>query len=294
MSDCGAACLSSIAAAYGYHQPISKIREMASTEKNGTNVMGLVEAAEKMGFLARGIKGAPDDLKSAPVPSIAHIITKKKFHHFVVLMRIGNQFVKIMDPEYGEIRKVPYKEIQDCWTGVIVVIVPGPEFRKKKANQTLAGRFIDLISPFRKTLLQALLGAIIYSLLGLSTSLFVQKIVDFVLVNRNLNLLNLLGTAMLFLLAIRILISWFKSIFLLKTGHQVDAGLIMGYYRHLLSLPQRFFDTMRTGEILSRMNDAIKIRVFLNHSLIEMVVAIMTIALTLLAMSFLSIKIVIN
>ncbi|HEC45124.1 MAG TPA: peptidase domain-containing ABC transporter [Bacteroides sp.] len=290
MSDCGAACLSSIAAAYGYHQPISKIRDMASTEKNGTNVMGLVEAAEKMGFLARGIKGAPDDLKSAPVPSIAHIITKKKFHHFVVLMRIGNQFVKIMDPEYGEIRKVPYKEIQDCWTGVIVVIVPGPEFRKKKANQTLAGRFIDLISPFRKTLLQALLGAIIYSLLGLSTSLFVQKIVDFVLVNRNLNLLNLLGTAMLFLLAIRILISWFKSIFLLKTGHQVDAGLIMGYYRHLLSLPQRFFDTMRTGEILSRMNDAIKIRVFLNHSLIEMVVAIMTIALTLLAMSFLSIK----
>ena len=47
-SDCGAACLSSIAAAYGYHQPISKIRDMASTEKNGTNVMGLVEAAEKM------------------------------------------------------------------------------------------------------------------------------------------------------------------------------------------------------------------------------------------------------
>ena len=114
-SDCGAACLGSIAAAYGYHQPISKIREMASTEKNGTNVMGLVEAAEKMGFLARGIKGAPEALKSAPVPSIAHIKTIKNLHHFVVLTRIGKQFVKFMDPEYGHIRKVSYEESQEWW-----------------------------------------------------------------------------------------------------------------------------------------------------------------------------------
>jgi ATP-binding cassette subfamily B protein len=46
-----------------------------------------------------------------------------------------------------------------------------------------------------------------------------------------------------------------KSVFVMKTGQLIDAKLILGYYKHLLHLPQRFFDTM---EITSRINDAVK------------------------------------
>ncbi len=287
-SDCGAACLSSIARAYGYDMPVSRMRQLSSTERQGTSVMGLVEAAEKMGFIAKGIKGPPEALRSAPIPSIAHLMVNNNMYHYVVLTRIGKKRVKYMDPDGGCIKKEKYDELKEKWTGVLVVIVPGPAFEKKKDNPSLFRRFTELTRPFQKTLLQAFIGAILFSLLGLSTSLFVQKIVDFVLVNRNLNLLNLMGMAMLGMLVMRILISWFKNLFLLKAGHQVDAGLITGYYRHLLSLPQSFFDTMRTGEILSRINDAVKIRVFINHSLIEIAVAFMTIIITLTAMSFVS------
>lgn len=284
-SDCGAACLSSIARAYGYELPVSRMRQLASTERNGTSVMGLVEAAEKMGFIAKGVKGPPEALKSAPLPCIAHLEIRRNFYHFVVLTRLGKKRVKYMDPDGGLIKKSNYEDFLEKWTGVLVVIVPGSDFTKTRNDPSLLRRFARLSKPFRKTLVQALTGAVLVSLLGLSNSLFVQKIVDFVLVNNNINLLNLLGTAMLTLLIIRIMISWFKSLFLLKAGHQIDAGLITGYYRHLLSLPQRFFDTMRTGEILSRINDAIKIRLFINHSLIEMVVAFLTVILTLGAMA---------
>jgi len=287
-SDCGAACLSSIARAYGYDIPVSRMRQLASTERHGTSVMGLVEAAEKMGFIAKGIKGPPEALRSAPIPSIAHLIVNNNMYHFVVLCSFGKKGVKYMDPDGGTIKKETYEDLKEKWTGVIVVMVPGPEFVKMRNNHSLFKRFAELTSAFRKTLFQALIGAILFSLLGLSTSLFVQKIVDFVLVNHNFNLLNLMGMAMIGMLAMRIMISWFKSLFLLKAGHQVDAGLITGYYRHLLSLPQSFFDTMRTGEILSRINDAVKIRVFINHSLIEIAVAFLTIILTLTAMSLLS------
>lgn len=287
-SDCGAACLSSIARAYGIELPISRIRQLASTERKGTSVMGLVEAAEKMGFIAKGIKGPLEALKSAPTPCIAHLLVNRNLHHFVVLTSMGKRWVKYMDPDEGLIKKLKIDEIREQWTGVLVVMVPGPSFEKIKGNPSLFRRFSELTAPFRRTLLQAMLGAILFSLLGLSNSLFVQKIVDFVLVNHNLNLLNLMGLSMVVLLLMRILISWFKSLFLLKAGHQVDAGLITAYYRHLLSLPQRFFDTMRTGEILSRINDAVKIRVFINHSLIELVVALLTVLLTLAAMSILS------
>ncbi len=63
---------------------------------------------------------------------------------------------------------------------------------------------------------------------------------------------------------------------------------MMGYYRHLFTLPQRFFDSMRTGEILSRMNDAVKIRFFINHTIVDLVVSLITILLTFTAMAFLS------
>ena len=131
-------------------------------------------------------------------------------------------------------------------------------------------------------------GALVYSLLGLSSAIYVQKIIDFVLVGQNLNLLNLMSFAMILLLVLRNLIGYLKNIFLLKTGHQIDSGLLMFYYRHLLNLPQWFFDNMKTGEILSRMSDAIKIRHFINHSIVDIAVGLTSIILTLLAMSIMS------
>lgn len=54
-----------------------------------------------------------------------------------------------------------------------------------------------------------------------------------------------------------------------------DATLILGYYKHILHLPQQFFDTMRVGEIISRVNDAVKIRTFINNVLVDLVVNVL-------------------
>jgi ATP-binding cassette subfamily B protein len=289
-SDCGAACLCSIARSFGYDLPLARIRELACTGPDGTNVLGLVEAAGKMGFLARGIRGPAQSLKAAPLPSIAHIETKDKRFHYVVLTGINPKSIRYMDPASGNFKRVAREEFVEMWTGVLIVMVPGAGFSERSENRSLAGRLMDLARPFRAVLLESFAGAILYSLLGLSTSFFVQKIIDNVLVNQNINLLNLLAIIMILLLIIRILISWYKNLFLLKTGQQVDAGLLMGYYRHLLSLPQQFFDSMKTGEILSRINDAIKIRVFLNRNLIDILVSILSISITLTVMAILSWK----
>ncbi|MGL5729508.1 MAG: ABC transporter transmembrane domain-containing protein, partial [Bacteroidales bacterium] len=50
---------------------------------------------------------------------------------------------------------------------------------------------------------------------------------------------------------------------------------MLGYYKHLFNLPQSFFDTMRVGEIISRINDAFKIRVFINDVAISIIVNIL-------------------
>lgn len=68
ITDCGAACLASISAFHGLKYPLSRIRQLASTDKKGTNVLGLIEAAQKLGFSAKGVKGSFDALFKIPKP----------------------------------------------------------------------------------------------------------------------------------------------------------------------------------------------------------------------------------
>ncbi|MDR2536779.1 MAG: hypothetical protein LBC46_00580, partial [Treponema sp.] len=37
--------------------PITRIRQVAGTDKQGTNVLGLIRAAEQLEFSAKGVKG---------------------------------------------------------------------------------------------------------------------------------------------------------------------------------------------------------------------------------------------
>ena len=136
-------------------------------------------------------------------------------------------------------------------------------------------KFLQLLAPHKSMMTQALFGALIYSVLGLSVSVYVGKITDYVLVDENLNLLNLMSVIMIVLLVLRTFIGSMKSILALKTGQRIDAALILGYYKHLLHLPQQFFDTMRVGEIISRVNDAVKIRNFINNVSLDLIVNMM-------------------
>ena len=280
ITDCGAACLSSIAAHYGLKFPISRIRQYASTDQKGTNILGIIEAAEKLGLTAKGVKGPFESLFKIPKPAVAHIIVKERLHHFVVIYKTTKRHIIVMDPGTGKIMKKTHEDFKKEWTGVLILIMPDESFKKGNEKTSIIRRFFQLISPHKTIMTQALFGAIVYSILGLSTSIYVQKIVDYVLVDSNINLLNLLSITMVIILLLKVYIGFMKSTFALKTGQKMDAALILGYYKHLMKLPQRFFDTMRTGEVISRINDAVKIRTFINNVSLDLVVNIMIVFFT--------------
>ncbi len=177
-----------------------------------------------------------------------------------------------MNPAYGKIETYTTEEFAKIWTGVLILLEPNEYFEQRNEKTSLYQRFYQLIQPHRSILLQALVGAIFYTLLGLSTSIYIQKITDYVLVDGNRRLLNLLSLIMIVLLLFQIFLGVMKSVLTLQTGQKIDKYLILGYYKHLLKLPQRFFDTMRVGEIISRVNDAVKIRTFINDVSIQIVV----------------------
>jgi ATP-binding cassette subfamily B protein len=56
IKDCGCACLATISKQYGLKIPISKIREVSGTDKQGTSAYGIIKAAEQLGFKENGVK----------------------------------------------------------------------------------------------------------------------------------------------------------------------------------------------------------------------------------------------
>lgn len=274
IQDCGAACLASIGNHFKVNLPIARIRQYANTDKRGTNVLGIIEGAEKMGFTAKGVKGGLDSLDKIPLPAIAHIITKEQLHHYIVIYKVEKSKITVMDPGFGKMEVYTVEEFQKIWPGVLILFAPNDDFKTLNEKTSPIRRFWNLIQPHKIILLQALIGAIVFTVLGLSMSIYIQKITDYVLVDGNRNLLNLLSISMIAIIALQAYIGSKKSIFVMKTGQLIDAKLILGYYKHLLHLPQRFFDTMQIGEITSRINDAVKIRSFINEVAIEMIVNI--------------------
>ena len=278
-TDCGAACLASIARYHRRNLPIARIRQLAHTDRLGTNVLGLVEAAPSLGFTAKGLKGSIQHLPQAPMPAIAHVV-RRDLHHYVVVYRATPKTVMIMDPADGQVHRVPTSEFQGQWSGVLVALVPDVPMPIGLRGLSPRRRFWGLLRPHASVLVEALVGAVVYTVLGLATAVYVQKIVDYVLPDGNRNLLNLMSVAMLGLLAAQVALAMLKNVLLLRTGQHLDATLILSYFRHLLALPQEFFDTRRVGEILSRVNDAIRIRLFINDVLLGLAVNVLIVGIS--------------
>jgi len=286
ITDCGAACIASIAAHYRLFISVSNIRLHAGTDRLGTNLLGLIEAANVLGFRAKGAKGDMASLSTIPLPCIAHVILPNKLHHFIVIFNVKKSVIKYMDPADGKMHKISFDVFMKIWSGAILLMIPDAQFEASGKKTNNLSRFIYLIQPHKINMIRALIGAIIYTILGLSFSVYLQKIIDQVLVSGDTGLLRILSIGMIIILILQFFLGNIKSIIALQTGQQIDIRLLFGYYRHLLSLPSKFFDSMRTGEILSRLNDAVKIRVFINDIALGLVVNFFILIFSIVLMFF--------
>ncbi|HZK63755.1 MAG TPA: peptidase domain-containing ABC transporter [Puia sp.] len=283
-TDCGAACLASVSASYGLRIPVSRIRQWAGTDAQGTSLYGLLETAKRLKFQSKGVKALPENLREIPLPAIFHLILESRMQHFVVVYRVGRKRIWYMDPAKGKIIRQTVAGFRKVWSGVALLLLPEADFRQANGHTPVFKRFWMLVRPHRSVLTQALWGALVYTILGLSGSIYVQKIIDFVLPDENRRLMNLLGLVMIIILGFQMFTGYFKSLLALNTGQQMDAQLILGYYRHLLGLPQSFFDSMRVGEIISRVNDAVRIRTFINDTALYLVIHVLTMIFSITAM----------
>lgn len=271
MTDCGAACLATIAKQNGYRIGITKIREIAGTDKQGTNAFGVIKAAEQLGFSAKGIKGDKDAFFSEfPLPCIAHVIVDGNLLHYVVIHKITKKQVIIADPGVGIVKLTPEqffgeehepnKPPKYQWSGVLILMVKNETFHKGDETKGLFSRFIHLLAPQKSLLLHIFIASLLYTVLGILGAFYFKALVDDILPDGLMKTLTTLSVGVILLNIFKVLLNAFRSHLLLYLSQKLDIALLLGYYRHVIELPMSFFGTRKVGEIVSRFNDASKVR----------------------------------
>jgi ATP-binding cassette subfamily B protein len=260
-SGCGPAALATVALHYRIPVSAERLRELAGTDRAGTNLGGLLAAAERLGFAARAVKSSYPALVLLPLPAVAHVRTDTGLGHFLVVHRAGRRGVVVADPADGVLR-LSWDEFSRRWTGHLLLLAP-----EENAGAGVPGRpappwrrFLGLLRGHTPLLAEAFGCALLMLLLGVAGSYFVQHLVDYVLVRRERQLLNALAVGMLAVAAFRAAFGLLRQYLLAHVGRRADLALMAGYARHILRLPLAFFEARQPGDILARAIDAGKVR----------------------------------
>ena len=263
-TDCGAACLAMIATHFGSHLSITKIREVAGTDRQGTSLKGMLEAARNLNLDAKAVKGNEQIFSPKfPVPLIAHLQYQNGNNHFVVISKINEKRVWTYDPALG---KLSYKkeDFLKIWSGYLVLVSPTPDFVVQKGGHPLL-KFVPLIIPHVKLLAFMVLISLLLSLFGILSGLYFKFFVDDIIGSKAQTSLHVLSFALVSLTIFSAVLTVCRSQFLRIFTMKTDISLSISYIKHVLHLPMNFFETRRTGEILSRFNDSNKIRTTLSN-----------------------------
>jgi len=259
-TDCGAACLASVARYYGLKISLTKVREMSGTDTQGVNAYGLIYAAKQLGFSAKGVKASKEDLLTCfKLPAIANIIVDSKLTHFVVIYSIKNGVIVAADPDKG-IVKYDMEFFNSIWTGGLILLEPGESFQKGNLTQNMLFKFIGFLKPLKGSIFGIFFASLIYTGLGIAGSFYIKFLFDDIIKFEKLHDLLIISIGFSSMFAFQILLNYYRNYLLTRLSISIDRTIMMEYYSHVLKLPMSFFDSRKVGEIISRFLDASKIR----------------------------------
>lgn len=280
-SDCGVACLLSLINYYGGDNSLEKLRELSGTNKQGTTLLGLYQAANQLGFEANGCEADLQAVIDHAAPLILHVVIEERLQHYVICYGYENEQFIIGDPAKG-ITTYSKEELEKIWKSkTCLTLKPTNKFVKavtvKKSKKQW---FLNLLKEDFQLLGISIVIGVGIAILGMAMAVFSQKLIDDILPSQNTQKL-VTGIGLLaFLLIIRVLFSVIREFLLIKQSKDFNIRIIDKFYGSLLHLPKPFFDTRKIGELVARLNDTNRIqrviKLIANNFIIDFLVVIIS------------------
>lgn len=269
--DCGAACLATIAKHYGRIFSINRIREAVGTGQLGTTMLGLIRGSEALGFNPRGVKAAPEILEHLDEVHLPAILHWKGYHYVVFYGKTGNKYV-IADPSVG-ICYLSRKELLEGWSkGVMLLVEPDPVRFFAQENDPISSfrRFLLPAWNYRKLLGQALLINLVLGVLSLALPFLIQILTDDVLIRGDRDLLAKIAIAVIVMQLMSNSLQLVQSILVAHFSQRLELGLVLEFGQKILHLPLSYYESHRSGEIVSRLRDIEEINSLISQIVVSL------------------------
>lgn len=259
MRDCGVAALSSIIQHYNSYYSLASLRELAKTTKEGTTALGIIKAAEHIGFDAYAIETDMTifDMENIPYPFIAHVNKNNKLPHYYVIYHSKKNSIIIGDPDPTvKITKMSKEKFSEEWSGTLLLIAPGNKYKPYKEKKKGILSFIPTILQHKKLINYTLLISLIITGINLLGTYYLQEILDNYIPKHRLSQLEIVSIGLIIVYIVQQILYLINELILTKLSQKLISTLFLKYMLHILDLPISFFATRRAGEIISRFTDS--------------------------------------
>ena len=271
-SDCGAACLVMIGLYWGKKFSVSRLRDMANVDRNGSSLKGLATAAESIGFTTRPVKASLNKLAEQTLPAIAHW----EGRHYIVVYQVAKDKVIVGDPAIGQ-RQFSPEEFTEKWTNYALLLQPTVLIKDASEASTPFWQFFELVKPHGVVLLEIFIASLLIQVFGLITPLFTQLLLDRVVVQQSNITLTAVGLGLMIFGWFQVAMTGLRQYMLDHTANRVDLSLIVGFISHTFRLPLSFFESRYVGDIISRVQENRKIQAFLTGEALSIVLDLLTV-----------------
>lgn len=266
-AECGLACIGMVAGFHGHHVDLLQLRSRFALSLKGATLSHLIKVAGELGLASRPLKLDLDHLHELKLPCILHW----EFNHFVVLREVGPRSITIHDPASG-VRTCSMQEVSRAFTGVALELWPDTDFRPAQAQprmrlRDLMGQTVGLF----RSLGQILLLALALEVLVVVSPLFLQWVVDNVLVSGDGDLLTTLALGFGLLLLMQQAITFLRGWAIMYLGTNLSMQWRVNVFTHLLRLPVSYFEKRHLGDVVSRFGSVDVIQRTLTTSFLEAV-----------------------
>lgn len=263
---CGLACLSMVVRFHGGYVRQEDLRNISGTTLQGSTLLGLYQASEKLNFKPEAYKADISSLKEITTPTILHV-TKNKTEHYVVCFEFKEDKFIIGDPADENIKLLTVDELLDIWQSkALLILKPTDSFVKTSIEKKEKYFWIQKILKDDISILSvAFVLGVFIALLGLTTAVFSQRLIDDLLPTKNFEKIISGIILFVFILLARNGLDYVRNIFLLRQTKDINNRLVDVFFSKILFLPKSFFDSTKTGEIITRLNDSGRIQQTLTY-----------------------------
>ena len=281
---CGVACLKMICMYYGKDYSLNTLSQYCSPTNEGVSLLGISEAAQKLGLKSLCGRMSLNSLKTLTLPCILHWDQ----NHFVVLYKLSKNNYYIADPGKGLVR-YSNEDFSSHWIntisngvekGIGMLLEPTVEFNRHEENAQTEKRsfrfLLEYVNQYKRYFLQIVLGLFLGCLIQLALPFMTQSIVDVGIGHRNIGFIWLILLGQLMLTVSCALTDYIRRWLLLHISLRINISLVSDFFIKLLRLPMSFFDTKQMGDIMQRIDDHIRVEKFLTNQTLNVLFSFLT------------------